>query len=71
MSVVACDGLTAGISTASSVIGPREALKLAAEWKAAIRIQRAPEGKAEITESPNWAGLVVRPENGPGKPAAQ
>jgi thiamine biosynthesis lipoprotein len=62
VSVIACDGLTAGISTASSVIGPREALKLAAEWKAAIRIQRAPEGKAEITESPDWAKLVVERE---------
>ena len=62
VSVVAQDGLTAGISTACSVIGPREALKLAAEWHAAIRIQRAPEGKAEITESPNWAEFVVERE---------
>ena len=60
VSVVAKDGLTAGISTACSVIGPKEALKLAAEWRAAIRIQRAPEGKAEITESPNWTTLVVQ-----------
>ena len=62
VSVIACDGLTAGISTASSVIGPREALKLAAEWKAAIRIQRMPEGKVEITESPDWARWVVERE---------
>jgi hypothetical protein len=60
--VIACDGLTAGISTASSVIGPREALKLAAEWKAAIRIQRMPEDKVEITESPDWARWVVERE---------
>jgi len=71
VSVIACDGLTAGISTASSVIGPREALKLAAEWKAAIRIQRAPEGKAEITESPDWANWVVERESVREKPAAQ
>ena len=62
VSVVANDGLTAGISTACSVIGPKEALKLAAEWHAAIRIQRAPEGKAEITESPDWAGLIAERE---------
>ncbi len=62
VSVVATDGLTAGISTACSVIGPKEALKLAAEWNAAIRIQRAPEGKLEITESPEWAKLVVERE---------
>jgi thiamine biosynthesis lipoprotein len=59
VSVIACDGLTAGISTASSVIGPREALKLAAEWKAAIRIQRMPGDKVEITESPNWSQWTV------------
>lgn len=59
VSVIAKDGLTAGISTACSVIGPREALKLAAEWHAAIRIQRMPKGKVEITESPDWAKRVV------------
>ncbi len=59
VSVVAKDGFTAGISTACSVIGPKEALKLAEEWHAAIRIQRAPGGKLEITESPEWAKLVV------------
>ena len=62
VSVIAKDGLTAGISTASSVIGPQESLKLAAEWHAAIRIQRMPEGKVEITESPDWAALVVERE---------
>jgi len=62
VSVVAKDGLTAGISTACSVIGPKEALKLAAEWNAAIRIQRAPEGKLEITESPDWMQLIVERE---------
>jgi thiamine biosynthesis lipoprotein len=62
VSVIAKDGLTAGISTACSVIGPKEALKLAAEWHAAIRIQRAPEGKLEITESPEWSALVVERE---------
>ncbi len=60
VSVVAPDGLTAGISTACSVIGPQKALKLATEWHAAIRIQRAPDGKAEITESPDWAALVAK-----------
>lgn len=60
VSVIAKDGLTAGISTACSVIGPKEALKLASEWKAAVHIQRAPEGKLEITESPDWAGFVVQ-----------
>ncbi len=59
VSVIAQDGLTAGISTACSVIGPREALKLATEWRAAIRIQRAPEGKLETAESPDWAAFVV------------
>ncbi len=62
VSVIAKDGLTAGISTACSVIGPQEALKLAIEWNAAIRIQRAPEGKLEATESPEWAKLVVERE---------
>ena len=62
VSVIAKDGLTAGISTACSVIGPRNALKLADEWKAAIRIQRSPEGKVEITESPDWAEWVVERE---------
>jgi thiamine biosynthesis lipoprotein len=62
VSVIAKDGLTAGISTACSVIGPREALKLAVEWKAAIRIQRMPEGKVEITESPDWSQWVVELE---------
>jgi thiamine biosynthesis lipoprotein len=62
VSVIAKDGLTAGISTACSVIGPREALKLAVEWNAAIRIQRVPEGKVEITESPDWSQWVVERE---------
>ncbi len=62
VSVIAKDGLTAGISTACSVIGPKEALKIVAEWQAAIRIQRAPDGKAEITESPDWARWVVESE---------
>lgn len=62
VSVIAKDGLTAGISTACSVIGPGEALKLAAEWKAAIRIQRMPGAVAEITESPDWARWVVERE---------
>ena len=62
VSVIAKDGLTAGISTACSVIGPQAALKLAAEWKAAIRIQRMPDGKVEITESPDWAKRVVERE---------
>jgi thiamine biosynthesis lipoprotein len=62
VSVIAQDGLTAGISTACSVIGPGEALKLAAEWKAAIRIQRMPGDRAEITESPDWARWVVERE---------
>ncbi len=59
VSVIAKDGLTAGISTACSVIGPKDALALAAEWNAEIRIQRMPGGKVEITESPGWAKLVV------------
>ena len=58
VSVIAKDGLTAGISTACSVIGPREALKLAAEWNAAIRIQRMPEDKVEITESRDWVTWI-------------
>lgn len=62
VSVIAKDGLTAGISTACSVIGPREALKLAAEWKAAIRIQRMPGDKAEISESSDWARWIVERE---------
>lgn len=62
VSVIAKDGLTAGISTACSVIGPKEALMLASEWKAAIRIQRAPEEKLEVTESPDWAKFVVERE---------
>ena len=62
VSVIAKDGLTAGISTACSVIGPKEALKLAAEWNAEIRIQRMPAGKVEITESPGWVKLVVERE---------
>ena len=60
VSVIARDGLTAGISTACSVIGPKEALKLAKEWKAAIRIQRQPDGKVEITESPGWLDWVQK-----------
>lgn len=62
VSVIAKDGLTAGISTACSVIGPKDALKLAAEWNAEIRIQRMPEGKVEITESRGWAKRVVERE---------
>ncbi len=62
VSVIAKDGLTAGISTACSVVGPQAALKLAAEWHAAIRIQRMPEGKVEITESPDWARWIVKRE---------
>ena len=62
VSVIAKDGLTAGISTACSVIGPQAALKLAAEWKAAIRIQRMPGDKTEITESPDWARWIVERE---------
>ena len=62
VSVIAKDGLTAGISTACSVIGPEKALKLVAEWHAAIRIQRMPEGRVEITESPDWAKWMVERE---------
>ena len=62
VSVIAKDGLTAGISTACSVIGPQAALKLATEWKAAIRIQRMPGDKTEITESPDWARWIVERE---------
>ena len=62
VSVIAKDGLTAGISTACSVIGPQAALKLAAEWNAAIRIQRMPGGKVEFTESPDWARWIVERE---------
>ena len=61
VSVIAKDGLTAGISTACSVIGPDEALKLAAEWKAEIRIQRMPSGKLEVTESAGWPGHLAEP----------
>ncbi len=59
VSVIAKDGLTAGISTACSVIGPDAALRLALEWNADIRLQRMPAGKVEITESPGWAKRVV------------
>ncbi len=62
VSVIAKDGLTAGISTACSVIGPQAALKLATEWHAAIRMQRMPGGKVEITESPDWARWIVERE---------
>lgn len=61
VSVIARDGLTAGISTACSVIGPSEALKLAREWQAEIRIQRMPGDKVEITESPGWTRWVAQP----------
>ena len=60
VSVIASDGLTAGISTACSVIGPDAAQKLAKEWKAAIRIQRQPDGKVEITESSDWADWIPK-----------
>ena len=60
VSVIARDGLTAGISTACSVIGPEEAMKLAKEWKAEIRFQRQPNGKVEIIESPGWSDLVLK-----------
>ena len=71
VSVVAKDGLTAGISTACSVIDPSEALKLAAEWHADIRMQRMPAGKVEITESPGWAKLVVEREKRAPRSGAQ
>jgi thiamine biosynthesis lipoprotein len=61
VSVIARDGLTAGISTACSVVGPGEALKLAGEWQAEIRIQRMPGDKVEVTESPGWARWVAKP----------
>jgi thiamine biosynthesis lipoprotein len=61
VSVIARDGLTAGISTACSVIGPGEALKLADEWQAEIRIQRMPGDKVEVTESPGWVKWVAEP----------
>jgi hypothetical protein len=60
--VIAKDGLTAGISTACSVIGPEKALKLAAGWHAAARIQRVSEGRVEITASPDWAKWLVERE---------
>ena len=32
----------------------------AAEWKAAVRIQRRPGDKVEITESPGWSAWVLK-----------
>jgi thiamine biosynthesis lipoprotein len=67
VSVIARDGLTAGISTACSVIGPQEALKLADEWQAEIRIQRMPGDRLEVTESPGWARWVAKPSPAPDR----
>ncbi len=60
VTVIARDGLTAGISTACSVIGPEQGLKLVAEWKAAARFQRQPAAKVEVTESPDWADWLLK-----------
>ena len=60
VTVIAHDGLTAGVSTACSVIGPEQGLKLVAEWKAAARFQRQPLAKVEITESPGWADWLLK-----------
>lgn len=60
VTVIARDGLTAGISTACSVIGPEQGLKLVAEWKASARFQRQPAAKVEVTESPNWADWLMK-----------
>ena len=60
VTVIARDGLTAGISTACSVIGPEQGLKLVAEWKAAARFQRQPLAKVDITESPGWADWLLK-----------
>jgi thiamine biosynthesis lipoprotein len=60
VTVIAHDGLTAGISTACSVIGPEQGLKLVAEWKAAARMQRQHLAKVEITESPSWADWLMK-----------
>lgn len=60
VTVIARDGLTAGISTACSVVGPEQGLKLVAEWKAAALFQRAPAEKVEVTESPSWAEWLMK-----------
>ena len=60
VTVIARDGLTAGISTACSVIGPEKGLKLVAEWKAAALFQRQPAEKLEVTESPGWPGWLLK-----------
>lgn len=60
VTVIAHDGLTAGISTACSVIGPEQGLKLVAEWKAAARFQRQPAKKVEVTESPDWSDWLMK-----------
>ena len=60
VTVIAHDGLTAGISTACSVIGPEQGLKLVAEWKAAARFQRQPAKKVEVTESPGWSDWLMK-----------
>jgi thiamine biosynthesis lipoprotein len=67
VSVIAKDGLTAGISTACSVIGPTDAMKLAAEWHADIRIQRMPGDRLEISESPGWAKWLADPVPAPAR----
>ena len=58
--VIARDGLTAGISTACSVLGPAQGLKLVAEWKAAALFQRQPAENVEVTESPGWADWLLK-----------
>jgi thiamine biosynthesis lipoprotein len=60
VTVIARDGLTAGISTACSVIGPERGLKLVARWKAAAFFQRQPADKVELTESPGWADWLLK-----------
>ena len=60
VTVIARDGLTAGISTACSVIGPEQGLKLVAEWKAAAIFQRQPGEKVEVTKSPGWLDWVSK-----------
>ena len=60
VSVIARDGLTAGISTACCILGPQESAKLLEEWKAAARWQSQPGEKVELHETAGWSEWLAK-----------
>ncbi len=60
VSVIARDGLTAGISTACCILGPEHSAALLKEYHADARWQSQPAAKVELHETPGWSRWLAK-----------